>query len=288
MTENVVGWRDVLGIDGVVKIRSPFSAGTLDRWNRALDPLFRQRQGEVRSYVRADELDRLGILDEFFQPKIRGLIVEAIPDAVLFHCHAYEITPGRARSHFRGWERRGWHRDLPASHPDRHAPDFLSLFLYLSDVDTPQAPFEVVRGSFDEGPRAERPCIRITGPRGTFFVWNRALLHRAAPNRGPGRRRILKLSIQHNRGPNPSVESAPFRRVRERAGEDPFLRQLFGSRDRPSTLLPVPAPSHGGGLEPEPLAENAMLELGPLDKAVGRLLDIVRGALAPFRSPTPY
>jgi hypothetical protein len=281
-------WRESLEIAGIAGVECPYSSEILERWNRALDPLFAERTRENRSYVRADELLALGILEELFRFELRGLITAVMADAVLLHCHVYEIAPGRSRSHVRGLELRGWHRDLPARGPGRQVPDFASIFLYLSDVGPDAAPFEAVRGGYEGPPRNGQRCISITGPPGTFFIWNRALLHRAAPNRAVGRRRLLKLSIQHNRSPNPSVVSPAFRRLREHFVFDPFLFHLFGGNHGSQVGLPGSAELTAAELTALPLADNARIELGVVDVVIGTALTAARALLGGLRPPPAY
>ena len=41
-------------------------------------------------------------------------------------------------------------------------------------------------------------CFKIIGDKGKCFVWGNPFYHRASPNLGNCRRRILKIQIQHN------------------------------------------------------------------------------------------
>jgi hypothetical protein len=128
---------------------------------------------------------------------MRDVLFSLMPDPVLYHCHAYEI-PGNSRaSHVFGESNDGWHRDADSVFIPEDATH-LSIFVYLSDVREEDGPFEFVLQRPDTPPRNGSPIVSMIGAVGTSFVWHRSYYHRAAPNRGPGRRRLLKVSIQRN------------------------------------------------------------------------------------------
>ena len=82
----------------------------------------------------------------------------------------------------------------------------MSVFLYLTDVGPENGPFELLPRDPELGFAPGLPCISVTGPAGFAFAWNRSFYHRAAPNRSPRRRRVLKLSVQPRRLPNDRID----------------------------------------------------------------------------------
>jgi hypothetical protein len=72
-------------------------------------------------------------------------------------------------------------------------------------------------------------------------VFTRTFFHRANPNRGDRRRRVLKLSIQSGALANGPIDQGEFRKVL--AGipaTDSFLRQLFGADYQPGRIATLP------------------------------------------------
>ena len=133
----------------------------------------------------------------------------------------------------------------------------VSIFLYLSDVGAEDGPFEFCPQLPDKWLRNSSPAITVTGDRNYCFIWNRAFFHRAAPNRGPKRRRLLKLSIQPNRFPNMHMPSERFEAVRRMMPEgDPYLDILLGrylgraapDRERASVEASAVAPTGALGI----------------------------------------
>lgn len=213
---------------GIAQVESPFSSAFLAELNAAIDGVFKYRQDEARAYVHYDDLARLGLLQPMLTGRMRDLLTAIVPDPVLYHCHVYEIAGNNSSSHIFGETLGGWHKD-PDSEFDGSTATHVSIFLYLSDVGPEDGPFEFCPQLPDKWLRNSSPAITVTGDRNYCFAWNRAFFHRAAPNRGPKRRRLLKLSIQPNRFPNMHMPSERFEAVRQMLPEgDPYIDILLG------------------------------------------------------------
>lgn len=212
---------------GIAEVDSPLSAAFLADFNARIDEAFADRRDEPRAYVHCDELAQLGLLEPVLT-QMRPLLTAIVPDAVLYHCHVYEIAGNRTESHIFSESLAGWHRD-PDSEFDGATASHVSIFLYLSDVGPDDGPFEFCPRAPGEWLRSSTPVISLTGQRNYCFAWNRAFFHRAAPNRGPRRRRLLKLSIQPNAAANQHMPNERFQAVRRLlpAG-DAYLDTLVG------------------------------------------------------------
>ena len=131
----------VLSTTGIAAVPDIWAPAEVVALNSALDEVFRTRSDEARSYVAADELLDLGLLDHVLPTALVTLFGHLIADPVLYHCHAYEIRGSDSRPHIHGSLLAGWHRDsetLAAFDPDDAR--FLSVFLYLSDVGPTTVP----------------------------------------------------------------------------------------------------------------------------------------------------
>jgi hypothetical protein len=236
-------YEQVLYRSGILGLDCPYDRASLASLQACLDPIFADQGPSHRSYVKAKDLQALGLLDQVFNSTMRSAIRALIPDAVLYHCHLYEIAANQSQPHIEGHLLNGWHRDYDAFYPgiEPREPRCLSLFVYLSDVASfDDGPFELLpefRSDFAEG----LPTTRVVGPTGTTFVFTRTFFHRANPNRGGQRRRVLKLSIQSGALPNGPIDQGEFRDVLAGIPEtDPFLRQLFGADYQPGRVANLP------------------------------------------------
>lgn len=235
---------------GLITLLCPYSNALLQRWNRSLDTIFEESASQPRSYAKVDDLRRLGMIEEIFNPAIRNLIHTIMPDANIFHCHVYEIGAQQEDPHIHKGKNLGWHRDedcIAAFEPDDY--HHLSLFVYLTDVSIESGPFEFAPHSPSEPARNGMPTLKLLGETGTTFLWNRAYRHRACPNTSDRRRRLLKLSFQNSHLPNSRINLPEFRAVAEQFSQsDSFLSVMFGGinsqNSTPATLPPVdPAPA---------------------------------------------
>ncbi|MBL7856251.1 MAG: phytanoyl-CoA dioxygenase family protein [Cyclobacteriaceae bacterium] len=237
---------------GLIFLEDPYGVDIIERWNLLLDPLFNQRDGK-RSYVNAKELLDLGILNDIFSPAFRNVLRAIMPDAVLYHCHVYEIDAHQTTSHIHQGSNLGWHRDeecMVKYEPDNY--HFLSYFVYLTDVKEESGPFELAPFKPSQAAKRNMPTIKVLGKRGTAFIWNRAYRHRACPNTSDTRRRLLKLSFQHNSLTNDRIHLPEFKEVLNQVNnQDEYLAFLFGAKypdngsqhalpeEKPSAIIPM-------------------------------------------------
>jgi hypothetical protein len=197
---------------GILAVDNIYSVVQVNKINAAMNPIFAAKAHEGRSYVRPDEMMRANILYDILSRKMRDLIFSIVPDPVLYHLHAYEIAGNSARSHIFSESLAGWHRDSDSAHFPGNATH-VSIFVYLSDVGAEDGPFEFAKHPPDSPLEAKHPAISVTGEMGTSFIWNRTYYHRAAPNRGSNRRRLIKISVQPNAFHSEHLGNDYFRNV---------------------------------------------------------------------------
>jgi hypothetical protein len=122
----------------------------------------------------------------------------------------------------------GWHRD-PDSLYVAGDPTHVSVFVYLTDVGPEDGPFELAPRDPRRRLRSGAPIVSVTGKAGATFAWHRSFHHRAAPNRGPLRRRLLKLSVQRNAYRSRHLQDARFQAVAAATPPgDPVMDLLLG------------------------------------------------------------
>jgi len=213
---------------GIALVDDVYSVNELAAINAAMTPLFRGRSGEARSYVRPDDMLEAGILHRILSPAMRDVLLSIVPDPVLYHFHAYEIAGNSSRSHIFADQLGGWHRD-PDSEYFARDPTHVSVFVYLSDVGDEDGAFEFSSQQPSVPLRSSSPAVTMTGPVGMSFIWHRGFYHRASPNRGPRRRRLLKISIQPNSFRSAHLSNDFFRKVTEQVPRgDVMLDLLLG------------------------------------------------------------
>lgn len=258
--------------NGIIRFQCPYVADDLAALNAGFDDLFRARTGENRAYVMSDEIADLGLFRTVFSEKMLSILFSVMPDPVLYHCHAYEIASRQHKSHIFAERLSGFHRDADSVWTPSE-PTHVSIFVYLSKVGPDDGPFELVRQPPSRflGPASSVACM--TGDAGETFAWNRSFYHRASPNRGDVRRRLMKISIQRNRYPSAHLANASFSRLKGLipAGPDPRFDLLLG---RYQSLA---APS----FEPDaPVTVRDIETVRPLDAG---LLEIARENLRQIR-----
>jgi Phytanoyl-CoA dioxygenase (PhyH) len=226
----VVDVREELSTRGIVGVSRVFSDQTLKHINDRLDEHFAQRKHEARGYAWPEDLEALGLLDVILNDEVISLFFQVMDDPVIFHLLVNEIAAGQSKPHVFGSDLLGWHRDSDAVY-DPRKPTHVSFFIYLSDVlGAEDAPFEIIPGSGASDLKRGLPAVSMTGEAGTAFLWHRRFLHRAAPNRSPRRRRLLKFSIQTNEYKSVNLDLPFVRGVAERMRErDEVRRLLFGA-----------------------------------------------------------
>jgi hypothetical protein len=221
---------------GVVNLGYFFPEDIINKWNKLLDPIFEKRKSSEKSYVKINELYELGIFEDFFDTKMRSTMNKIMPDPVLLCFHVYETGHGE-KPHVFGDSFNGWHRDvndLPGMNCED--PNYISIFVHLSDVEFNGGAFETIPGSFKGPIRPSQESVRVVGKAGTTYIWNRCLLHKANPNQTQKRRRMLKISFQHNYLQNEHLVSEPFKsllaKVSQGGNRDEFLNFVLGSEHR--------------------------------------------------------
>jgi len=220
-----------LNQSGLVRLEPLLNASQLKKWNQRLDPIFAS-QDKPRRYATAEDLLKCGLLQDLFQPAVRALINELIPNARVFHLHAYEINARNQQSHIMSENRiSGWHRDYDCRPTSINAnAEFISLFIYLTDVAADGGAFEISATPLALWPKSLDRQItqRVTGDAGTSFLFNRVFVHRASPNQSSTQRRVLKLSIQPAHLKNNRIHLPQFVSVRAALPlEDHWLQRFF-------------------------------------------------------------
>lgn len=234
--------RQLLSSDGIGSVPPLIPADQLARINSLVDPLFAERSGERRAYVTVDELFKLGGFEIVFSRAVQDTFLALMPDPVFYHFHLYEIAGQDTRSHIFSEALSGWHRD-PDSDYVAQDVTHVSLFIYLSEVGPQDGPFQFLPGDPTRLMTGATPTVSVEGAPGFSFLWHRSFYHRAAPNRGPRRRRLIKISVQRNAYPSVHLQRESFRALNDAIppGDprmDLFLGRMQG-RDAPQ-LAPVP------------------------------------------------
>uniref|UniRef100_A0A486XYP1 Fe2OG dioxygenase domain-containing protein n=1 Tax=Rheinheimera sp. BAL341 TaxID=1708203 RepID=A0A486XYP1_9GAMM len=229
--------------DSYLLIEPLYSEETINAINSKFDSLFLQ-QSDARRYVDALDIYNLGLLDVIFTPKLISLIFSIIPNAVLYHCHSYEINGLNTRPHISADNLLdGWHRDIDCIHDlsNNNTIQHVSLFVYLTPVGEGDGAFEICDKKFGYFPRLFKNSnfYRILGGKGHSFLFNRTAFHRASPNRNTTQRRVLKLSFQskNTKMPVPDEKIKSYDKffnllkVKDKIAKNNLpLRHLFGDK----------------------------------------------------------
>ena len=232
-------FQEVLSQEGIADLTGLWPSEQVEAWNRRVDPLLVAIDDQPRSYVSAEQLVETGIFQEALSEPVRRIITSIQPSALLYHCHIYEIAAGQTKPHIQRNRFQGWHRDWETLRDfTSDFPSFVSIFVLMSPVGDDDGPFEFVPKSPEAGLQPSGEIVRLVGPVGTAAIWNRAYYHRAAPNRGPRRRRILKFSFQPAGLPNGRIRLDEFKAAWSKL-EDPGLRAFVDAR-RVGTTDPLP------------------------------------------------
>lgn len=96
--------------------------------------------------------------------------------------------------------------------------------------------------------RAGGDAVQLIGPVGTAAMWNRSYFHRASPNRGSVRRRVLKISFQPAGLPNDRIGLPEFTDARAHLSDPALLALIDANRVGSTTRWPTagksrPAPA---------------------------------------------
>jgi len=202
----------LLALDGIAMFPDIYSAIDLAEINALMNPYFGKTAGEARSYIWADDMLALGLFDKILSPAMRNVLFSILPDPVIYHLLASEIAGNNTKSHIFSEQPGGWHRDTDAGY-FAHDPTHISVFVYLSKVGRHDGALEICPQLPERPPRPETPVISMTGNAGLSFAWHRSFFYREAPNSGPRRRRVIKISIQRNEFPSPPLRSPNFHRT---------------------------------------------------------------------------
>ncbi|OBA89882.1 hypothetical protein A5662_23605 [Mycobacteriaceae bacterium 1482268.1] len=229
--------QEVLAQEGIADLTGLWSAEQIYEWNRRMDPLFAAASDQPRSYVNADQLVEMGVFQEALSEPVRRLIASIQPSALLYHCHCYEIAAAQKKPHIQQNRLQGWHKDWETiKYFTKDFPTFVSIFVLMTPVGDVDGAFEFAPRS-DAGLRAGGEVVRLIGPAGTTAIWNRSYYHRASPNQGPRRRRILKFSFQPAGLPNNRIRLDEFKSAYSKL-DDPRLRAFVDAR-RVGTTEPL-------------------------------------------------
>lgn len=264
---------EVLAHEGIADLTGLWPVEQVEDWNRRLDPLFAEISDQPRSLVGPDQLVDSGIFQELFSEPARRLIAGIQPSALLYHCQCYEIAAAQSKSHIHQDRVQGWHRDSETIMDFTDGfPTFVSIFILLSPVGDEDGPFEFTPNRPAVGLRPRGKVVRLVGPTGTAAIWNRSYFHRAAPNRGPRRRRILKVSFQPAGLRNELIQSAAFKTAWSNLDQEP-LRALVDHRRVGTTAPLVDA---GAPMAARPMPAKYSNDLGVAAVAFERLQAVGR------------
>lgn len=215
---------------GIINFDCPFDAATLARWNKLVDPLFEKEGDKLRSFILIEDLINAGIFKEFWNDQMRSFVRSLMPDAVIETFEISEVSTHQKEADNYGINNE-WHRDiqdLPGLSLDE--PYYVAIFIYLTDVGPESGGFEIRPIPPSIPPHDGDPVINVQGPKGTTFIWNRGYYHRASMNPSGVRRRIIKVSLQHNYLDSVIVSGDLYKALREKVSGDGFLEFLLGSK----------------------------------------------------------
>ena len=228
---------EVLTQEGIADLTGLWPVEQVESWNQRVDSLFAEIADQPRAVLGPDQLVDLGIFHEMFSEPARRLIASVHPSALLYHCHCYETAGGQTKSHINEQRLDGWHRDYDTLEGfAKNFPNFVSIFILMSPVGDEDGAFEFAPNSADRI-KASGDVVQMVGSVGTAAIWNRCYYHRAAPNRGPRRRRILKISTQPAGLANELIGTDEFKAAYSKL-DDPVLKALVDER-RVGTSQPL-------------------------------------------------
>ena len=258
---------DCLLKTGIAHVEDIYSVNEIAALNHAMNPVFDELRSSPRAYVKPDRMLALGILDKVLSSRMRGVIFSTMPDPVLHHLHVYEIAANQTEPHIFSDVLSGWHRDPDAEYVASDVTH-VSVFVYLSNVRADDGPFEFALHRPDTALRSESRAASMTGPIGTSFVWHRRFFHRAAPNRGPQRRRVLKISVQRNAFESLRLQKPEFQKLLKAIPAGKKWVDLFLGRYQGSGAPTIAAPP---ALRWDPIARTD--PIGLPDEALQRQFD---------------
>ena len=215
-----------------------YSPKLIEEWNMLLSPLFIVQEDKGRAYVKANVLFELGILDKIFNEQIQSLLCHLMPDAIFYHCHAYEIKASQAQSHIHWGENLGWHRDEECAFEyNPKGANHISMFIYLTDVDEENGPFEIRLASPFSYFKPKEKTLKVIDKAGAVFFFNRFFWHRACPNYSSSRRRVIKFSFQPRGLNNGRINLTEFVELRKLAAPKNVFLEYLANPDHPAKSL---------------------------------------------------
>ena len=186
---------------GFVELGNIFSKEEIELINTKASLIIKNKFNKTKTEIIFEELIKSGIADIVLNNKnLRKIILEILPDPILFGFNIYEVDILQNRTHTSDNNIDGWHVDTPQlPFLDRSQPNFVSLMVYLTDVMSfEDGSFEVTSENNLSNLKHKLPSKKILGVKGTSFIWNNNYAHRASPNTGKIRRRVLKIGFQNN------------------------------------------------------------------------------------------
>ncbi len=210
VASNAQSHKAVLAESGFLQVQCLHDAKMLAKWNGLLDPIFQSGPGQKRPYIYSDTLYKTGILADIFNSNTVNLIEHLIPNARIYHCHAYETAGNQTKSHIHGDNGlNGWHRDGECLFAyESHTTHHLTLFINLTDISDQNGPFEFSWVAPGKSLKNGAPSLKVTGKKGSTFLFDRNFYHRATPNHSNVRRRVIKISFQDAYLPNENLNTS--------------------------------------------------------------------------------
>jgi hypothetical protein len=186
--------------NGVIEFDNIFETSLVDKWNKILEPYYAGSRDKVSIDLTDLGEDGLDILKGFFNDKIKFITSKLIKDPIVFYAGSNEIPANTKISHVNHNEIGGWHTDTGENlqYLDSRKPYWITFFVYLTDVEKNDGPFEITNVTRKKDINNNTKTFSIIGKKGKCFLWGNPFYHRAAPNLGNTRRRILKIQVQHN------------------------------------------------------------------------------------------
>lgn len=186
---------------GFLELENILSKEQIELINTKVDPIILNKFNKTKTEILIEELIESGIAEIILtNENLRKIILTIMPDPILFGFNIYEVDSMQERTHTNDNSADGWHVDTPVlPFLDRKQTNFVSFMIYLTDVMSfEDGPFEITSENLLEKLKHKSQSKKILGCKGTTFIWNNNYLHRASPNIGKIRRRVLKIGFQNN------------------------------------------------------------------------------------------
>tara|TARA_B100001057_G_C22854137_1_gene952093 strand:- start:1980 stop:2819 length:840 start_codon:yes stop_codon:yes gene_type:complete len=222
---------DIYKNNGFIEFEDLFSDEQINRWNDVLDRFYLEKDKKVTLDLL--ELGKPGfeIVKEFLNDKVKFIIDQLIKDPIIFYAGSNEIPSKQKISHVNHNELEGWHTDTGENlqYLNLNYPFWITFFVYLTDVGQNDGAFEISNVTKKKNIKHKMKCFKLMGKRGKAFVWGNPFFHRASPNNGNTRRRILKIQIQHNYLENTYIKT--LNKVHDYIDDhDHYINYIFGKK----------------------------------------------------------